>query len=284
MIHLTKESNLFATGLSLKKIGEVLTKSTLEEEIQASLKEIDVKYLNRYLIFSEYKTLVNNELQKLPIIPIIVGIPGIGKTTIAKELSTALSIGIVIGGDTLRSSLRSIITKRENEIFHDSIYNTWKYFGDYSRENLILGYKSQAKIMNKVVERMIIDRGLRDGESMIVEYLHFLPTQFTTKFLKHVSIIPILLEISDETIYQERLEERSKYSHLRSSGDRLLKQMDKYLEIQDFILSECSKKDFEIVNMNNLSKGLDKILDYVLKRIDQLNKLKDTSIDIGEVG
>ena len=281
MIHLTKESNLLATGLPLKKISEILVKSKTEEEILNSLKEIQIKYLDRYLIFSEYKTLVREGIQKLPIIPIIAGIPGIGKTTIAKELSTALSIGIVIGGDALRSSLRSIITK--NEIFHDSVYNTWKYFGAFTKENLLQGYRAQAKIMNEAVERMIVDRGLKDGESMIVEYLHFLPSQFSTKFLNHVSIIPILLEISDEKIYQMRLKERSKYSHLRSPGKRLLQQMDKYLMIQDYFLSECSEKKFQVVNINDLSKGIDEILDYVIKRIKLLNNQKDTSFDVGEL-
>ncbi|MBY8995453.1 MAG: AAA family ATPase, partial [Candidatus Heimdallarchaeota archaeon] len=175
MIFWDSDSNLLATGLPLKAVSKLLATSSTDSELQQSLEKLGTKYLARYLIMKEYRTLVENGLQKLPIIPIIVGIPGAGKTTIAKELSTALNIGLVIGGDVLRSSLRSIITT-ENEIFHSSIYDTWKFFGKYSSKNLISGYKAQADIMNSIIQKMIADRGLRDGESMIVEYLHFLPT------------------------------------------------------------------------------------------------------------
>ncbi len=278
MIYLTNESNLLATGLPLKTISKILTKSKSDKNIQDSLKEVHLKYLKRYLIFSEYKTLVKDGLQKLPIIPIIAGIPGVGKTTLAKELSTALNIGIVIGGDALRSSLRSIITRDENEIFHESVYNTWKYFGDYTKENLTKGFETQAKIMNQAVERMVFDRGLRDGESMIIEYLHFLPKQFSSEFLKHPSVIPILLQINDEDVYRERIKQRSKYSHIRSPVDRLLPQISKYFEIQEYFLSKCSQSDFKIVNMNGLSEGFEETLDYILLRIEELNKLKDITI------
>ncbi|GAI73699.1 unnamed protein product, partial [marine sediment metagenome] len=73
-----------------------------------------------------------------------------------------------------RSTLQTIVPKDDDEVLHSSVYDTWKFFGNYSKENLISGYKSQAKIMNFSIQKMIADRGLRDGESMIIEYLHFL--------------------------------------------------------------------------------------------------------------
>jgi 2-phosphoglycerate kinase len=274
MIFWDSDSNLLATGLPLKAISKLLANSNSDSDLEESLEKLGTKYLTRYLIMKEYRTLVEKDLQKLPIIPIIVGIPGAGKTTIAKELSTALNIGLVIGGDVLRSSLRTVIPK-DNEIFHSSVYNTWKFFGKYSLDNLISGYIAQAKIMNSTIQKMIADRGLRDGESMIVEYLHFLPTQYNSDLLKHPSIIPIILQITEKDLYKERIKLRTRYSHLRNSGERLIKEVDKYLQIQDHLCSEASRYKLLIVNVNDFVEGYEIILDYVLERITNLNKIRD---------
>lgn len=275
MIFWNSDSNLLATGLPLKAISKLLAKSSSDAELQQSLEKLGTKYLTRYLIIREYRTLVEKGLQKLPIIPIIVGIPGTGKTTIAKELSTALNIGLVIGGDVLRSTLRSIIPKDDNEVLHSSVYDTWKFFGNYSEENLISGYKSQAKIMNFSTQKMIADRGLRDGESMIVEYLHFLPAQIHSDLLAHPSIIPIILHISDKELLKNRIKLRTKYSHLRNSGERLITEIDKYFKIQEYLCSEATKYNLQIVNVNDFVEGFESILDYVLKRIKSINEMKD---------
>jgi len=274
MIFWNSDSNLLATGLPLKAISKLLVQSNSEKELQQSLEVLGAKYLSRYLIMKEYRSLVEKGLQKLPIIPIIVGIPGAGKTTLAKELSTALNIGLVIGGDVFRSSLRSVIPE-DNELLHSSVYNTWKFFGKYTPENLISGYKEQAKIMNTTIQKMIADRGLRDGESMIVEYLHFLPTQFDSELLEHPSIIPIILEITDEVLYKERIKLRTKYSHLRSSGDRLISEIEKYLVIQNHLCSEASSFNLPIINVNDFVEAYENILDIILKRIKKLNTEKD---------
>ncbi|NHJ85089.1 MAG: AAA family ATPase [Asgard group archaeon] len=277
MIYWDTHSELLATGLSLQTIAEILTSSKTLEEITDSLKRFDKKYLTRYLIFKKYNELVLNGNQKLPIIPIITGIPGVGKTAIAKELATALNIAHVIGGDALRSSLRFVLPKEQNEVFFSSVYDSWKFFGDYTIENLRKGFDTQAKIMNSVVEKVIADRGLRDGESMIVEYLHFLPSHYQKDVLKHPSIIPIALVISDESIYLERLQRRNIYSHLRSSGDRLIAQREKYLLLQEYQMSIFEKYNIEVINIDDIEQGYDLVLDYLLQRIDNLNQLKDYS-------
>jgi mevalonate-3-phosphate-5-kinase len=274
MIFWNSDSNLLATGLPLKAISKLLADSNSESELQQSLENLGPKYLSRYSIMKDYRSLVENGTQKLPIIPIIAGIPGAGKTTLAKELSTAFNIGLVIGGDVLRSSLQSLLPK-DNKFLHSSVYNTWKFFGEYSSENLILGYKKQAEIMNSSIQRMIADRGLRDGESMIVEYLHFLPSQFDADLLEHPSIIPIILQITDKALYKERIKLRTRYSHLRNSGERLISEVDKYLEIQKHLCAEASSFKLQVIEINDFVEGYDEILDIVLNRIKKLNEEKD---------
>ncbi|MFW9922787.1 MAG: hypothetical protein ACFFDW_05800 [Candidatus Thorarchaeota archaeon] len=268
-------SSIFATGLPLEKISKIIATSKNDTEYEEKIAVEGEKYLKRYVAFKQYQTLVKLGEQKLPLNIIISGIPGIGKTALAQALSKTFDIRIIIGGDALRSSFRTLLKKEDNEVFFDSVYNSWKYFGDFSRQNLNAGYFEQSKIMNKAVEYMITDRGFRDGESLIVEYLHFLPSQFNQEFLKHPSFLPIVLQITDEEIYSHRIMQRDQYSHLKSTGKRLLEQKEKYLLIQEFQCSEMEKYNLPIFNINDFDSGFDAIIEFVSTRIIKLNQIKN---------
>jgi mevalonate-3-phosphate-5-kinase len=275
MIYWNDDSFLLATGLPLDCVADILVNSSNIDEIEANLMNYGKKYLRRFQIVKEYFNLTKQGKQRLPIIPLVIGMPGIGKTALAKELSTALNIGIVIGGDSLRTTIRQHISRKKNEIFFTSVYNTWKFFGEKSAKTIIEGYKSQANVMNKTIERMIADRGFRDGESMIIEYLHFLPSQFDEEVLEHPSLMPIILKITDKEIYERRIEDRAFYSHLRNSGKRLLSHIDVYLQMQDYLCKEANKFGLQIISINNFEDGFELALNYLIDRIANLNKIKD---------
>ncbi|MHA1125905.1 MAG: hypothetical protein ACTSO7_04795 [Candidatus Heimdallarchaeota archaeon] len=273
------ESLLFSTGLSLQSIAELISTCKSEEQLQQELKTKGEKYLDRYQTMKEYQRLLRSGEQKLPIVVILAGFPGIGKTTIAKELALIYGINVIIGGDMLRSSLRSFLKKTDNPEFHSSVYNAWKHFGEYSEINLIKGFEEQATIMNKTVEHLIADRGLRDGESMIVEYLHFLPSQINKELFKHPSVIPIVLQINDKNEYEKRILSREKYSHLRSPGKRLVEHIDQYLVLQEYQCKEAKKHNIIVVGVDHFELSLDIILTYINQRIKELNKLKDIELN-----
>ena len=264
-----------ATGLSLQEISKVLCKSTTEQELQENLRLLGEKYLKRYLTMKEYRAQIRNGIQKLPLCIIIAGLPGTGKTSLAKELSAALDIGVVIGGDALRSSFRCILPNEQNKVFFTSVYNTWKFYGEFTEQNLLQGYKEQSKIMNHAIQRMVADRGIRDGENILVEYLHFLPEHFDKEILLHPSFIPIILRINDIEIYTKRLKSRTYYSHLQSSGERLLEQKEKYLLLQKYQCKEANKYNLKIIDVDDFKIGLDLAFDFIFERIEKIIEIKE---------
>ncbi|MBN2066851.1 MAG: hypothetical protein JW744_00090 [Candidatus Diapherotrites archaeon] len=271
-----KESLVLCTGLSLKEIGEVLNSG---KGIEEALKEKGEKYLDRYLTWEKYKELTESEQLKEPVLPLIAAFPCIGKTTMSREIATAFGLGDVMGGDAFRASLREFIDKEKEPAFFVSMYETWKMFGEKTEENMIKGFNAQAKIANQSMERLVADRGIRDGESMVYEYLHFLPSQYQKDTLEHPSFIPIVLTLKDKEIWKERVKSRIKKTHLKGGAQRLLDALDTYAFFQKNMEREAKEYGIPIVATDDWGKAVDECIGIIIKRVKKLNALAGKELE-----
>lgn len=264
-----KDDLLLCTGLSLKEIAEILANSS-PQNIENKLREKGNKYLERYLTFKQYKELTFSQKLKEPLVPIIAAMPCVGKTTLAREVATALGIGNVMGGDSFRAALRELVSKEENPAFFTSVYESWKFYGDETRENILKGFQAQAKIMNQAIERIAADRGIRDGESMVIEYLHFLPSQWSKEVLEYPAIIPIVLRTNSIDVYKRRMSLRDKMTHFKGNAARLIDVAERYLAMQELQCEDTKAHGIPIVVTDDWEAAYDKILDIIFERIRKL--------------
>ncbi|MBI4167976.1 MAG: hypothetical protein HY515_03400 [Candidatus Aenigmarchaeota archaeon] len=273
MIYDEKSSLLLCTGLGLEKISKLSGRDG--NAVERELRKFGKKYLDRYRIFCEYKKLVETGRLKEPIIPIIAAMPCVGKTTMAREIATAFGIGNVVGGDAFRSALRDFFSKEKTPEFFTSVYDAWKFFGEKNNENIIKGFEAQAQIINRAIERMVADRGIRDGESIVFEYLHFLPSQYDKEILGHPSVIPVVLRLNADKIYKERIGMRDRRTHLKGDSSRLLSALDAYKIMQDFQCKDAKKYGIPVVSTDNWEKAVDEVLSIISARIGKLITMKE---------
>jgi mevalonate-3-phosphate-5-kinase len=274
------DSLLLCTGLSLKEIGAILNSGKPAEE---ALKAKGEKYLDRYLTWEKYKKLTESERLKEPVLPLFAAFPCIGKTTMSKEISTAFSIGPVMGGDAFRAALREFIDKEKEPAFFVSVYEAWKMFGEKTDENMIKGFNAQAKIANQAMERLVADRGIRDGESTVYEYLHFLPSQYHKDTLEHPSFIPIVLTLKDEGIWKERVKSRMKKTHLKGGVQRILDILDVYAFFQKNLEREAKEFAIPVVYTDDWDRAVDECISIIIERVKKLNALAGKQLEKTEM-
>ncbi len=271
---------LLATGLDLGEIADVIKSGGFEE----SLSQKGDKYLKRYLAFKKYNQLMKEGKLKNPILPIIAALPCVGKTTISREVATSFGIGIVMGGDAFRAALREFISQEKHPEFFSSVYQSWKFFGEETEENILKGFEFQAKLVNQAMERIVVDRGIRDGESIVAEYLHFLPSQYNPEVLKHPSIIPIVLKLDSEDVWRNRIGKRDNMTHLKGQSSRLLDVLDRYKLMQDYQIKDAEKNGVPVVSNDDWNEGKDKVLDIIFERIEKLNQMAEEGQTVDDKG
>ena len=209
--------------------------------------------------FDEFMAAEEGTVKK-PVILLIGGIPGVGKSSISGYLAKNLGIDIVLSGDYLREFARPLLSEEDRKIIGVSVYESWNLFGNESRENITRGFLSQGEILNRGMNS-VLARAIRNGATLLAETLYFIPSQIETEILEKITSFYIY--ISQKEVNSQRLLERAKYTHFSSPGKRLSDQLDRYRVMMDYSLEECQK--FGIKTFDNLDylHTREQILQYV---------------------
>lgn len=201
-------------------------------------------------------------------IVLIGGVPGMGKTSICADLAKEFGIGIVLNGDYLREFARSLLASdpEASRILKTSVYEAWKLFGDRTENNAVKGYVMQGAILNNGVNALI-ERAKKNGESIIIETLYFIPNQI--KAIDDAGVIKLYLYSSDPELHKRRLLERTRFSHANSPGDRLVKEIDMYRAMMNYSLSESKKHKINVFDNLDYNKTHDEVLQFVRNEVSR---------------
>lgn len=192
---------------------------------------------------------------KVPII-LIGGVPGVGKTSISGYIARNLGINIVLSGDYIREAVRGFVD--DGNILNTSVYDSWKFFGENSEENVIRGFYAQGEMVNRATRR-IINRAIDNGEPAIIETLYFIPEQLQDIIEK---IKAIYIYIEDEDLHIARLNERENYTHFSSPGNRLSSNIKNYRIIMRRSLDDARKVGVFTINNSVYNDTRDRILQF----------------------
>lgn len=186
-------------------------------------------------------------LPQKPVIMLIGGVPGVGKTSISGHIAKKLNVDIVISGDYLREFIRPVLSGKEHDVMELSVYDAWQNFGDKNRENILRGYLEQSRIMWLGMEK-VLSRAMSNGESLIIETLYFVPSLLEE--LRKKGLYSAYLYIADEKLHASRLLERQSFTHFNSPGERLAGHLEEYRTIMDYTVQEIRNKSFAKVYDN----------------------------------
>ncbi len=156
--------------------------------------------IDNFLIFN--KAWREGKIKK-PVIILIGGHIGTGKTTFAEEIKERLPYASLLTTAIIRSILQSLIPETQAPELYKHTYDLAQLEDSNLsvEERLIKGYETQAKVIDKGL-RKLISFFESEGQLSIVEGNHILPR--TTKELsRHNNIISLFFECPDTKIYRQ---------------------------------------------------------------------------------
>lgn len=213
-----------------------------------------------------------------PLIFLVGGTAGCGKSTIATMLASRLDIVRTQSTDMLREVMRIMTPKQLIPVLHTSSFTAWtalpgapEAIQEVPETLLVNGYRSQADLLAVAIEA-VIQRALRERVSLILEGVHIHPA-FMEK-LENSSdaiVIPVMLGVLKKKQLQRRIKGRGSEAPQRRS-ERYLNHFDEIWRLQSYLLSEADVANIPIVANTHRDKVFREIMritiEYLAKDFD----------------
>jgi 2-phosphoglycerate kinase len=203
----------------------------------------------------------------IPLIILLGGSTGSGKSTIATQLATRLGITRVVSTDAVREVLRSAFTAEMFPTLYTSSFEADKAIRQpipHTGDRLIIGFREQARAV-AVGAQALIDRAIAEGTDMIIEGAHLVPGFLEGVESDEALIVPLLMVVEDEDLHRSHFFLRGRDLGKRGH-ERYINNFKKIRRIQKYMVSSAMMRGVPIINHYDLDATLSEIIDHVLKR------------------
>lgn len=271
-------SSLVVSGLSFpqafsiaERIEEVLfgqgtyeiTSHKLRDFAASLLLEAGEDYATSYLKWQAVEEL------DVPLVILMGGATGVGKSTVATQLAARLGVTRVISTDAIREVLRSAVSADLMPTLHVSSFNaesTVMLPPKSDVDPVVAGFQEQVKAV-AVGIKALIARAIEEGTDIIVEGAHVVPgfLQGWEEEFKNAVIIPVVMVVDDEELHRSHFHMRALETRSRPH-DRYLPSFDKIRAIQSHIASLAKQNDVPVVEAFDIDSTLQKLISIVVKK------------------
>ena len=225
------ETEFFQEGKKLIARDEIKTKA-----FESLNREYGEAFAQRYRVWHWFH---KKKERTRPMIILIGGATGVGKTSVGVALANLLKISRLTSTDEIRHIMRLMIAPDLMPALHASSFAAWKQMNLKAPENmdpLIYGFREQATRVC-VGAKAAIERAIEENESMILDGVHLLPELIDLEvYEKQALFVWVNLYLSESWIYQDRFRNRGENAARRPSH-RYLESVDEILKVQKHILS-----------------------------------------------
>lgn len=252
--------------LNEEQVGEITSCELGRLTFHKLIDQYGAAVAHRYLVW------VDHARSGRPLVMLIGGATGSGKSTIATEVAHRLGIVRTQSTDMLREVMRMMIPERLLPVLHTSSFNAGGLLpasgtgnDDYDAQ-LADGYLTQSELLSVPCEA-VIQRALRERVSIIVEGVHLQPALLQrVQGLDGAIVVMVMLALLDPDKLHARLANRLSEAPKRE-GSSHLSQFDKIWRLQSFLLSEADRKGVPILENSNKEKVVNAIMATIIDEL-----------------
>jgi 2-phosphoglycerate kinase len=247
-----------AASLDIERLGEIATDVIGEEEAARTIRRL------RRL----------DALQRLdePLLLLVGGTTGTGKSTIATEAAHRLGITRVTSTDFIRQTMRAFFSEEFMPSVHYSSFEArlalTRAEEEESGDAAILGFLDQTRNVLVGVQAAL-ERAATERWSMVLEGVHLVPGMVATD-VPHATVVQCVVATEDEGLHRSHF-------WVRDYATEGLRPLEKYLdalpqirEIQDYLVERARRHDVPVIVNDSFDRAIAEVMDLVLRRADEL--------------
>ncbi len=215
----------------------------------------------RYLVWRRYQR------PERPVILLLGGTTGSGKTSLALEVAHRLGIHRVISTDAIRQIMRIMLSRELMPAIHASSYEAHSVLGAAApgQEPVVEGFLAQASVVSVGV-RALMDRSVAENASLILDGVSIVPGIIDLEAYRDTAhVIFLLVATLDADAFRGRFEQRARGE--RRPPHRYLENLDAVLQIQDHLLELADLHHVPIVDNESFDLSVLSIIRHVTETL-----------------
>lgn len=254
-----------------RRIEEQLVRQGVDRIDRTELRRISYDALlaaNDQRVAHRYLTWRHFQNGPLPVIILLGGATGSGKTALSLEVAHRLGIGRVISADAIRQVMRTMLSADLLPALHASSYDAYARLGQTApgADPVVEGFLAQSSAVSVGV-RAMMDRAIEEGESIVLDGVSIVPGQIDLHaYAAHAHVLFLVVATFGEEAYRERFARRERAGSARSSK-RYLQNLSAILTIQDYILELAEQHGVPIVENVAFDSSVLSIIRYVAETL-----------------
>jgi len=200
----------------------------------------------------------------LPIVILVGGATGTGKSTVATEIAYRLGITRVTSTDFIRQTMRAFFSHEFMPAIHYSSFEAGLAVPD-SDDPLVAGFLEQSRNV-LVGARASLERALEEGWSMVLEGVHLVPGLLPTA-LETALVSGCVLQISDETAHAQHF-----FARESGTARPMAKYLDRFDEIrrlQRYIVGRAEREGVAVIENENADRATAAVAELVLSAAER---------------
>jgi 2-phosphoglycerate kinase len=210
----------------------------------------------------------------LPIIVLIGGATGTGKSTVATEVAYRLGITRVTSTDFVRQTLRAFFSPEFMPSIHHSSFEAGSGLRSAEEEEvdpLLHGFLDQTRNVLVGVDAAI-ERSLAEGWSTVLEGVHLVPGMHGAT-TKDALVVQCVLAIDSEEAHAGHFWIRDLTSDGLRPLDRYLERLSDIRYLQDYIVERAEKEGVPVIANYDREGATQAVMELVLTAADRLQKV-----------
>jgi 2-phosphoglycerate kinase len=207
----------------------------------------------------------------VPIVILIGGATGVGKSTIATQLAARLGIVRVVATDAIREVMRSMLSPELMPTLHESSFHADQALREppgKSADALLLGFREQTAAV-AVGINALIERAALEGTSIIIEGAHIVPgfVDLDTH-ADRILAVPFVLGVDDEGRHLTHFATRENAVGTRPA-ERYAAGFENIRRLQRYVKSQALSHGVPMLPNYSFDQSIAAVMDLVMERATQ---------------
>jgi len=201
----------------------------------------------------------------VPLVILIGGATGVGKSTIATQLAARLGVVRVVATDAIREVMRSMLSAELMPTLHTSSFQADAALREpptRATEALVLGFREQTAAV-AVGINSLIERAAVEGTSIIIEGAHVVPGFFETHAHEdRIVAVPLVIAVDDEETHRSHFVARDASAR---PTQRYVSGFENIRKLQRYVKSQALSHGVPVIPNFSFDQALASVIDLVME-------------------